>query len=105
MILKIKIVNGSNGFDFVLRKQDKINMLPAALLSCLICVIFSCPFSKVAYPKFKGDYRKAIAKLKTFVQEVSKLTVDNRVATHFMFHDISFSKDEKNLAIMYYLTC
>ena len=89
--------------QYGLENRNNSNMLSSALVSCLICVVLSCffwgqvPFGKIAYPKFRGDHRKAVAKLKTFIPKNSKLTVDNRIATHFMFYNVSFSRDEKNL--------
>ena len=86
-----------------LEKRNNSKLLSSALISCLICVILSCffwgqiRFGKIRYPKLFGDYRKTIAKLKTFIPKNSKLTVDNRIAPHFMFYNVSFSKDEKDL--------
>lgn len=85
-----------------LEKRNNSKLLSSALISCLICVALSCffwgqiPLGKVGYPKFR-DHRKAIAKLKTFIPENVKLTVDNRIAPHFMFYNVSFSRDEKDL--------
>ena len=86
-----------------LEKRNNSKMLSAALPASLVCLVLSCffwgqvPFSKIAYPRFKGDYRKAVAKLKTLIPETAKLTIDNRIAPHFMFYNVRFSKDEKDL--------
>jgi len=85
-----------------LENRNNSKLLSSALVSCLICVALSCffwgqvRFGKIGYPKYFGDHRKAIAKLKTFIPENSKLTVGNRIAPHFMFYNVSFSKEEKD---------